>query len=269
MERIFNREEIKKNCDEFYSLYEVTEGRVYEMCQAKMIHTQAVAANCVFIARHLGLSEYDCDLAWVIGELHDFARFGQAMVTKSFRDTAQYNHAKFGARLLFVHGMIDDIILNYEQVCAEDKLVMEKAVSHHSDWKLPDDLTPRQNLFCRIIREADQIDIFRTIATSTFETIYGCSKEEMLASADISDGILAAFPRHELADYAKRITLADFRLAHIALAFGLKTPAAKELTIEQGHLRQLMDMEFDRPKVQEKFLMAKQCVEEFFRLEAS
>ena len=262
---IFNKEEIKTNCDDFFSLYDVTDARAYDMCKAKQIHTHAVAANCIYIGEYLGLSEYDCDLAWVIGELHDFARFGQVVVTQTFRDSDRYNHAKFGARLLFKHGMIEDIISNYTEVSDEDKLVMEKAIYHHSDFKLPDDLTDRELLFCKIIREADQIDIFRTIATRSWETIYGRSKEEILAS-DISPGILAAFPQHELADYSKRVLPADYHMAHIALCFGLKTPAARQRAVEQGYLQKLMDVTFSNAAVQQKYLQAKRCVEEFLSL---
>lgn len=262
MSTIFNKDEIQQRCDEFYSLYDVTNARTYDMCKAKQIHTHAVAANCITIAKNLSLSEYDSDLAWIIGELHDFARFGQVVVTKTFRDSDRYNHAKFGARLLFKHGMIEDIIADYAAINDEDKLVMEKAIYHHSDLKLPDDLTERERLFCEIIRAADQIDIFRTIATSGWKTIYGHGKDEIL-SADISEEILAAFPRHELADYSKRTTLADYHLAHIALCFGLKMAAARQRAIEQGYLQQLMDIEFHNPTVQAKYLRAKQYVEEF------
>ena len=262
---IFNKDEIKRNCDEFFSLYDVTNARTYDMCKAKQIHTNAVAANCIHLAQFLGLSEYDCDLAWVIGELHDFARFGQVVVTQTFRDTDRYNHAKFGARLLFKHGMIEDIISNYNAISDADKIVMEKAVYHHSDFKLPDDLTERERLFCNIIREADQIDIFRTIATSGWETIYGHGKDEIL-SADISDAVLETFYRHEMLDYSKRVTLADYRMGHIALCFGLKTPAALQRAIEQGYLLQLMDIEFYNPTVQAKYLRAKRYVEEFLQL---
>ena len=268
MSTIFDRDEIKRNFDEFFSLYDVTKARIHDMCTAKLIHTHAVAANCDFIAEHLGLNEYDRDLAWTVGELHDFARFGQAVVTHTFRDNDRYNHAKFGARLLFKHGMIEDIMLNFDELSDEDKLVMEKAVYHHSDFKLPDDLTERERLFCNIIREADQIDIFRTIATNTWETIYGVGRDEILAT-DISDAILAAFPRHELADYSERKTPADYHLAHIALCFGLKTAAARRRAIEQGYLQQLMDVEFSNPQVQQKYLEAKRCVEEFLQLETS
>lgn len=262
MSTIFNKTVIEKNCDDFFSLYDITRERIRDMCIAKKIHTQAVAENSIHIAQYRGLNEYDCDLAWIIGQLHDFARFGQVVVTKTFRDNDRYNHAHFGARLLFRHGMIEDIMTNYAEVPDIDKIVMEKAVHHHSDFKLPDDLTARERLFCEIIREADQLDIFRTIVTSNWQTIYGHSKEEILDS-DISPEVLAAFPAHELVDYSKRVTPADYHLAHIALCFGLNSSAARQRAIEQGYLRQMTDIEFFHSTVQQKYLRAKTCVEEF------
>ena len=264
MNTIFNVEEIKRNCEDFFALYDIQKYNRQDMIQAKVIHTRAVAANCLKIAKSLGLSQYDCDLAWIIGELHDFARFGQIRVTGNFRDSDKYNHAKIGAKLLFGYSMIEDIILNWNEVNAEDKLVLEKAIYHHSDFKLPDNLTERERMFCEIVREADQIDIFRTITTSDWKTIYGHTKDEILSS-DISEEILAAFPRQELANYSKRVTYADYHLAHIAISFGLKSDAAKKRVKEQGYLYQMMDIEFKKPESQEKYEYAKMYVEEFLR----
>ena len=101
MKSIFDKDAISKECELFFGLYERTKGRTAEMCEAKIIHTRAVAENCTVIAQNLGLDEYDQDIAWIIGELHDFARFGQAVVTKTFRDSDQFNHAHFGAKILF------------------------------------------------------------------------------------------------------------------------------------------------------------------------
>ena len=71
----FDVETIRKNCEEFFELYDITRDEIYEMCVLKKIHTRAVATNCTRISTAMGLDEYDCDMAWVIGELHDFARF--------------------------------------------------------------------------------------------------------------------------------------------------------------------------------------------------
>ena len=195
----FDTETIRDNCEEFFTLYNVTKGDICDMCDLKIIHTRAVADNCSQIARKMGLDEYDRDMAWIIGELHDFARFGQAVVTKSFKDSERFNHARLGTRILFTHHLIDDIIPDYDKICEADRIVMEKAIYHHSDYKLPDDLSDRERLFCKIIREADQLDIFRTIVESGWDIIYGCSKEELL-DHDISDAIVKAFHEHRLAE---------------------------------------------------------------------
>lgn len=258
----FDIDAIRKNCEEFFELYNVTKNEVFEMCQLKLIHTRAVAENCLRISRNMGLSEYDCELAWIIGELHDFARFGQAVVTKSLDDSDRYNHAKLGARILFTHGLIEDIIPNYNEVCSEDKIVMEKAVYHHSDFHLPNDLKERELLFCKIIREADQLDIFRTIVQSGWETIYSCSKEELL-EGEISDEIAEAFFAHTLADYSKRVSMADFHMAHIALCFGLGSESSRQRAVEQGFILKMMDIEFKKPDVQKKYAELKAEVYKF------
>ena len=158
----FDKEYIEKQCDDFYSLYSVTKDKAFEMCMRKKIHTKFVAGNCYAIAKELCLGGYDCDMAWVIGQLHDFARFGQAVVTKTFRDSERYDHAKMAVRLLFAHGMIEDIIPRFDEICPEDRTVMEKAILYHSELNLPDDLTARERLFCDIIRE--ELFLIKSIA---------------------------------------------------------------------------------------------------------
>jgi hypothetical protein len=252
MEVQIDRAEILRRCEEFFSLYDIMGGRTYDMCEAKIEHSRIVATNCDDIARNLGFDRYDTDIAWIIGELHDFGRFGQIVVYETFRDSEQWNHAHLGAGLLFDHGLINDIIPNWDEIADEDRLVMKKAIYHHSDFKLPEGLTEREETYCRLIREADQIDIFRTIVQSGWKTIYGHTKEE-ISDSDFSDEIVAAIFRHELADYSKRVTYADYHLAHIALCFGLTSPAAHHRVLEQGYLEQMMDIEFTHPEVQQRF----------------
>ena len=258
----FDTSTIRANCETFYGLYNVTRGVVLEMCELKRIHTRAVAENCLRIAINMGLSDYDRDLAWVIGELHDFARFGQAVVTNSLDDSERYNHAHLGARLLFTHRLIDDIIPDFDQISPEDQRVMEMAVYHHSDFHLPEDLTMREKLFCRIIREADQLDIFRTIVEGGWEVNYRCTREALL-DGEISEDIEAAFYRHTLADYSKRVTPADFHMAHIALCFGLESASARHRAVEQGFLKKMMDIRFSKPAVQQKYERMKTEVDTF------
>ena len=87
-----------------------------------------IIKNCRLIAEKIGLCEYDCDMAWVIGLLHDFARFGQAVRTHSFIDNEKFDHARLGARLLFnymgsaaalLDGSAECIIFRPIKICAD------------------------------------------------------------------------------------------------------------------------------------------------------
>ena len=249
----FDVSAIGKNCAGFYSLYNATSGDVREMCERKIRHTSEVANNCRMIAQKKGLCDYDCDLAWVTGMLHDFARFGQAVRTHSFVDSVQFDHAKLGARLLFTHHLVDDIIPGFEGMCDEDKAVMEKAVLYHSDFELPGDLSEREKMFCVILRDADKLDIFRTVVESGPAKVYGCSMEELLRG-DISPEIEEAFFEHRPALYSDRVTKADYLMAHIALYFGLQEESSRQRAAEQGYLARLMDVEFTDPAVQKRYL---------------
>ena len=76
---VFDKQAIKRNCEEYFDLYTVKDERVQRMCDRKITHTRDVAQNSLYLAEALHFNEYDETLAWVIGYLHDFARFGQAI----------------------------------------------------------------------------------------------------------------------------------------------------------------------------------------------
>ena len=265
MTSIFDRDIIRKNCEEFFSLYSFTKGQTSSMCSNKITHTRHVAENCTALAKYMGLDEYDCDMAWVIGELHDFARFGQAVATKTFRDSDRFNHAKLGARILFVHGMIEDIIPNYSDIPEQDRTVMYKAVYYHSDFALPDGLTDRERIFCEIIRDADKLDIFRNSLYGGWKATCGYTEEEIFSS-DISPKVEEAFFRHETVNNSDIAFPADSHLRHIAMCFGLVSEAARNRAVEQGYLHRLMEHDFTRPDVQERYEKMKAQVIEFLGL---
>ena len=53
-------------------------------------------------------------------------------------------------------------------------------------------------------------------------------------------------------------------MAHIALGFGLLLDSARKRAIEEGYFTQMMDITFTNSAVQEKYLKARDDVEEFF-----
>lgn len=258
----FDRNAIRKNTDDFIELYGAKDLKI----NARAIHTRNVAQTCEAIALGLGMTGYDVDLAWTIGYLHDFARFGQIRLTDSVKDTKKFDHARFGARLLFTHGLINDIIPNFGKMPTEDMRVIELAILYHSALDIPDDLTEREAIYCNLIRDADKIDIFRVIVTEPYEEIYGVSREELQASS-FSPEITAAFDKRTTAEFRLVKTVGDLRLVHIAMAFGMYFEPSKKAITEQGYLEKMLTLDYTDPETQKTYERLRNIVRSFLKNE--
>lgn len=124
--------------------------------QLKYAHSLRVAHLSEQIAASLNLSKEDIDLAWLIGILHDIGRFEQLRRYHTFIDYQSMDHAKYGVHYLFDEGHIRDFIAS-----GDEDDVIKAAVGEHNVYKIRDGLTPRQDQFTRLIRDADKVDIFR------------------------------------------------------------------------------------------------------------
>ena len=226
-----DRKKIICTFENYVSNYNLNDPNIY----LKYKHTGKVAENCERIAKSLNLSEQDIDLAWEIGMLHDIGRFEQLRRFDTFIDTESIDHAEFGADLLFKDGLIekfDDEKENYE--------LLEKAVRLHSLYRLPDDLSERELLFCQVIRDADKIDIYRANYETGLHVIYHVTKEELLNS-EITPEVYQVFCEERAIPRNIRKTIADNLVGHIALTFELVYPESKSMAIEQGYLKKLLE----------------------------
>lgn len=128
--------------------------RTNKKINIKYEHTLRVSKISEVIASKLQLSEYDVYLAKIIGLLHDISRFYEETVFKTFRGN-NFDHASYGVKLLFEDMMIKDYIKD-----EKDYEVIKKAIFYHNKYALPIDLNERETLFCKIIRDADKIDLY-------------------------------------------------------------------------------------------------------------
>ena len=248
-----DRKKIICTFENYVSNYILNDPNIY----LKYKHTGKVAENCERIAKSLNLSEQDIDLAWEIGMLHDIGRFEQLRRFDTFIDTESIDHAEFGADLLFKDGLIekfDDEKENYE--------LLEKAVRLHSLYRLPDDLSERELLFCQVIRDADKIDIYRANYETGLHVIYHVTKEELLNS-EITPEVYQVFCEERAIPRNIRKTIADNLVGHIALTFELVYPESKSMAIEQGYLKKLLETEFVNPETIELMKQISQRMRRF------
>ena len=248
-----DRKKIICTFENYVSNYNLNDPNIY----LKYKHTGKVAENCERIAKSLNLSEQDIDLAWEIGMLHDIGRFEQLRRFDTFIDTESIDHAEFGGDLLFKDGLIqqfDDEKENYE--------LLEKAIRLHSLYRLPEDLSEKELLFCQVIRDADKIDIYRANYETGLHVIYHVTKEELLNS-EITPEVYQVFCEERAIPRNIRKTIADNLVGHIALTFELVYPESKSMAIEQGYLKKLLETEFVNPETIELMKQISQRMRRF------
>lgn len=253
-----------------------------EKIKLKIDHTYRVAGLCQRIAESLGLSEPDVDIAWLLGMLHDIGRFEQIRRFGTFNDVQSVDHAEFGADLLFKEGLIRKFAEGYYEECElarsgneeaeqiiknnehhnKDTGLLEMAIRQHNKYRVKEDLTERQRMFCDILRDADKVDIFKVNADIPMEIIYDVTTEE-LKNGIITKEVLESFYKKKTVLKSVRKSAVDHIVGHISLLFELVYKESYRQAKEQGYVYKLLDFKSDVPEVNAEFGDMRKYVDEF------
>ena len=275
---VINRKNVINAFAEYVRNYDPSDEKI----KLKIDHTYRVAGLCQRIAESLGLSEPDVDIAWLLGMLHDIGRFEQIRRFGTFNDAQSVDHAEFGADLLFKEGLIRKFAEGYyeeyelarsgneeaEQIIKnnehhnKDTGLLEMAIRQHNKYRVKEDLTERQRMFCDILRDADKVDIFKVNADIPMEIIYDVTTEE-LKNGVITKEVLESFYKKETVLKSVRRSAVDHIVGHISLLFELVYKESYRQAKEQGYVYKLLDFKSDVPEVNAEFGDMRKYVDEF------
>ena len=101
---IIDCEQAKNRFLSYVEAYDATNPRI----ALKIEHSLRVAELCREIAKREHFSKTDCDLAWLIGLLHDIGRFEQYKQYHSYNDSKTFDHADYGVKILFEQKLIQN-----------------------------------------------------------------------------------------------------------------------------------------------------------------
>jgi len=124
--------------------------------QLKEEHSWKVREEIMLISQRLNLSENDILIAEVLGLFHDIGRFYQYQKYRTFRDDLSEDHAKIGTLILTNLHILKDLT-------EMEKNVIIKGILFHNIHTLPADIDPRCLFFCKLLRDADKLDIWRVV----------------------------------------------------------------------------------------------------------
>ncbi len=275
---VINRKNVINAFAEYVRNYDPSDEKI----KLKIDHTYRVAGLCQRIAESLGLSEPDVDIAWLLGMLHYIGRFEQIRRFGTFNDAQSVDHAEFGADLLFKEGLIRKFAEGYYEECElaepenqedeqiiknnehhnKDTGLLEMAIRQHNKYRVKEDLTERQRMFCDILRDADKVDIFKVNADIPMEIIYDVTTEE-LKNGIITKEVLESFYKKETVLKSVRRSAVDHIVGHISLLFELVYKESYRQAKEQGYVYKLLDFKSDVPEVNAEFDDMRKYVDEF------
>ena len=150
-----------KYFDEYVSNYDMSDTDI----SYKYHHSYRVMNNMKLLATKINLSPKDIKLAKIIGLLHDIGRFEQDKLYNSFKDD-KMDHADYGVKVLK-----DNNILDKFNIPSKDYEVVYKAIRNHNKFTIEPNLTEREELFSKLIRDADKLDILYAMGDKQIKRI--------------------------------------------------------------------------------------------------
>lgn len=132
-----------------------------EKIKLKYHHSIRVMELSEKIAKFLYIfNEEEIEIVKLIGLFHDIGRFEQIRKYNTFDDDISIDHGGLSAEILFDQGLLRQITSN---VIYDD--IIKNAIYYHNKKEIPEYFDEKLKTYCKIVRDADKIDILKICAT--------------------------------------------------------------------------------------------------------
>lgn len=196
----------------------------------KLTHSIRVSRICAEIGGNLGLKGGSLRLAYIIGLLHDVARFDQLIRYGTFVDRVSADHGAWGADILREIPLVGDL-------AARVRDILIHAVRHHNAAAIPQRDDPDRTFYLKLVRDADKLDIFRLLTEIWLRPGGEEPASEALQLQDapeVAAPIEAAIEANCIAPMAAVKTRVDLLLVRLAWVFDLHFDLTIKLLAHQG-----------------------------------
>lgn len=207
--------------------------------ELKKEHTGYVVDEARYIAAGLALDENDRLVAETVALFHDVGRFEQFTKYQTYSDRKSINHSELAADIVEAEGVLDALD-------DSEKAVILSAVRFHSLKDLPDDLDEKTLLHCRIVRDADKLDIYRVLLEKYLQYISNSEdfnlELEYVDEPWYSPGIVEAIMDGRQVKYSEAKTLNDMKLLILAMIFDVNFRPTFKMIKQKGYIQEFIDM---------------------------
>ncbi len=181
-------QEYRKFFNQYFKRFDIKDKDI----RRKFHHSYRVSEYAKEIAKSLKLNEHDIYLSELIGLFHDLGRFEQWTKYKTYEDKKSIDHGDLSCEILEEENVL-------KKLTEEETQIVMTAVKYHNKYGIEDIKDERTILFCKIIRDADKLDILfeqgntiskieKSLPKKLLEEIYSkklCSNEYVNSDVDV------------------------------------------------------------------------------------
>ena len=226
---------LQNKFNKYIKSLETTDAEIQWNLQMKIVHTSRVQANIIEICRSLNLSPEQTNLAEASALLHDIGRFEQYLKYGTFKDTDSIDHATLGIKVISEQNIL-------QEVASEEAELILTAINYHNKKDLPLDVTDEELFYCKLIRDADKLDIFDLVVNYYETRDVGNKRSLELSLPDngkVSDKVYDALYRGKIVNIADVQNLNDFKLLQIGWIFDINFAYAREKILEHNYIERI------------------------------
>ncbi len=197
--------------------------------KGKQKHSIRVMNISKEIAKKIELTQEEIEIAALIGLLHDIARFEQYKQYHTFKDNISIDHGDLGVEIL------NKDIRKYIETDKYDEII-KLAVKNHNKYKIQEGLTQEQELFVKIIRDADKIDIFYESAE-----IFWNQKENVVEESNITPKVLEKFENQIQVKREDKKTPIDDVISVMAFIFDINFKESFKILKQKDYINKVLN----------------------------
>jgi len=201
-------------------------------------HSRRTCQETLHLAGELGLTDNQRRIAEVIALFHDIGRFEQFIKYRTYNDVRSVNHCLLGLDVLRRTKVLDSID-------EKEKELIEKAIEYHGIKELPSGLNGQYLLFCKLIRDADKVDIFYVVTeyyAQYKDNPNGFTLElEFPDKPGYSAQVVEDILQGKRVDYRSLQTLNDMKLLQLSWVYDVNFTATLKRIRHRKFLERIID----------------------------
>lgn len=213
--------------------------------QLKADHTRRVCEEILQLGDEVGLQGDALRLAELAALLHDIARFEQYAQYQTYADSRSFDHAQAGVEIIGELGLLQPLQPRVRE------LVLA-AVRNHNRAAVPENGSPAELFFSRLLRDADKLDIWRVVIAEYRDPQgHAFARLELPDTSGHSAAALQALRGGRMVRLADLRNLNDFKLLQLGWVHDLNFRPTFARVRERGYVEALLELLPDDPEVEQ------------------